>query len=49
MIYYSRIGIIEGIDLSDSKNSKKCLIVTISILIMGLAFKNKFVVAVMIC
>ena len=49
MICYSRIDIIEGIDLSDSKNSKKCLIATIGILIMGLAFKNKFVVVAMIC
>ena len=47
MIYYSKIGIATGIDLTKNENSRKCLICWYWYLIMGLNFRNQFVMFVM--
>ena len=50
MIYYNKVSLKKGIDLTKKgKTARNVYFVPIGILIMGLNFKNHFVMVVMIC
>ena len=49
MLYYDRIDLSEGIDVSKSSKSKKFVVCTTGIFAIELYLKNLFAMVVMIC